>query len=154
LASGSRTATGLGEAGCATRPARDRRRAVNGPRASRFQEASIFMFITPAFAQAGTAQPGGLAATIGTFAPMLLIFVGFYFLIMRPQQQRAKAHRAKLDAVRKGDQVVTGGGLLGKVTRVEDDAIEVELAPNVRVRALKSTLSDVTGVGTSKPAND
>ena len=56
--------------------------------------------------------------------------------------------------MKKGDQVVTGGGLLGKVTRVEDDAVEVELAPNVRVRALKSTLSDVSGVGTSKPAND
>lgn len=113
------------------------------------------MFITPAFAQAaGAAQPGGATAIIMQMAPLLLIFVGFYFLIIRPQQKRAKAHRDLLMAVKKGDQVVTGGGLLGKVTRVEDDAVEVELAPNVRVRALKSTLTDVTGVGTSKPAND
>ncbi|WP_156679063.1 preprotein translocase subunit YajC [Sphingomonas profundi] len=113
------------------------------------------MFITPAFAQAaGAAQPGGFSAIIMQMAPLLLIFVGFYFLILRPQQQRAKAHREKLLAVKKGDQVVTGGGLLGKVTRVEEDAVEVELAPNVRVKALKSTLSDVSGVGTSKPAND
>lgn len=113
------------------------------------------MFITPAFAQtAGAAQPGGAAAIIMQMAPLLLIFVGFYFLILRPQQQRAKTHRAAILAVKKGDQVITGGGLLGKVTRVEEDAVEVELAPNVRVRALKSTLTDVTGVGTAKPAND
>ena len=113
------------------------------------------MFITPAFAQAaGTAQPGGVAATIMQMAPLLFIFIGFYFLILRPQQTRAKAHRAQIAAVKKGDQVVTGGGLLGKVTRVDADAVEVELAPNVRVRALKSTLSEVSGVGTSKPAND
>ncbi|TVV74571.1 preprotein translocase subunit YajC [Sphingomonas solaris] len=113
------------------------------------------MFISPAYAQAaGATPPGGATAIIMQMAPLLLIFVGFYFLIIRPQQKRAKAHRDLLMAVKKGDQVITGGGLLGKVTRVEEDAVEVELAPNVRVRALKSTLTDVTGTGTAKPAND
>ena len=114
------------------------------------------MFTTPAFAQAaaGAAPQNSAVAVIMQMAPLLLIFVGFYFLIIRPQQKRAKAHRDLLMAVKKGDQVVTGGGLLGKITRVEEDAVEVELAPNVRVRALKSTLTDVVGVGTAKPAND
>ncbi len=120
-----------------------------------FQEATLPMFISPAYAQAaGAAQPGGAAAIIMQMAPLLVIFVGFYFLIIRPQQRRAKAHRDLLMAVKKGDQVVTGGGLLGKVTRVEEDAVEVELAPNIRVRALKSTLSSVTTPGAAKPAND
>ena len=112
------------------------------------------MFITSAYAQTAGTQPSGTAAFLAQSLPLVLIFVIFYVLLIRPQQQAAKKHKAKVEAVKKGDQVVTGGGLLGKVTRVEEDAVEVELAPNVRVRALKSTLSDVSGVGTSKPAND
>jgi preprotein translocase subunit YajC len=84
---------------------------------------------------------------------LLLIFVVCYFLLIRPQQKRAKEHAAKLDAVQKNDEVVTGGGLMGKVTKVADDHVEVEIAPNVRVKALKSTLADVKS-RTSKPAND
>lgn len=75
--------------------------------------------------------------------PLLLIFVVFYFLLIRPQQKRAKEHQAKIEAVTKNDEVVTGGGLMGKVTKVADDHVEVEIAPNVRVKALKSTLADV-----------
>ena len=65
--------------------------------------------------------------------PLLLIFVVFYFLLIRPQQKRAKEHQAKIEAVAKNDEVVTGGGLMGRVTKVADDHVEVELAPNVRV---------------------
>jgi preprotein translocase subunit YajC len=74
-------------------------------------------------------------------------------LLIRPQQQRAKQHRALIDALRKGDTVITGGGLVGKVTKVEAEEVEVELAPNVRVRARRASLSDVLPLG-GKPAND
>lgn len=115
------------------------------------------MLISPAFAQAtggAAASGGGTAALIQAFAPFLLIFVAFWFLILRPQQQKQKAHAAAILAVKKGDQVVTAGGLMGRVTRVEDAAVEVELAPNIRVRVVKSTLAEVGGVPLAKPAND
>ena len=113
------------------------------------------MFITPAHAQAATAAaaPDGMSAFImNNVAPLALIFLVFWFLVFRPQQQRAKDQRAKLDLVKRGDQVVTGGGLMGKVTKVDGDVVEIELAPNVRVRAIKATLGDITS-GT-KAAND
>jgi preprotein translocase subunit YajC len=115
------------------------------------------MFASPAFAQAanGTAAAsGGAAAIFVQMAPLLLIFVIFYFLLIRPQAKRAKEHRATIDAVKKGDTVVTGGGLVGKITRVDESEVEIELAPNVRVRAVKGTLSDVRPLGGAKPAND
>lgn len=112
------------------------------------------MFATPAFAQtAGAAAPSGAAAFFVQVAPLLFIFVIFWFLVIRPQQRRMKDHRALIEATKKGDVVVTGGGLIGKVTKVDGDEIEVELAPNVRVRAVKGTLTDVRPLGT-KPAND
>ena len=85
--------------------------------------------------------------------PLLLIFVVFYLFLIRPQQKRAKEHQAKIDAVQKNDEVVTGGGLMGKVTKVADDYVEVEIAPNVRVKAVKATLTNVQSRGT-KAAND
>ena len=114
------------------------------------------MFISPAYAQAatGAAAPDGMSAFLVNMMPLLLIFVVFWFLIFRPQQQRAKQHRAKLDAVKRGDQVVTGGGLIGKVIKVDGDQIEVEIAPNVRVKAVKATLTDVVSPASAKPAND
>ena len=87
-------------------------------------------------------------------APLVLIFVVFYFLLIRPQQKRMKAHKAKIDAVKKGDQVVTGGGLVGKVARVDEFYVDVELAPGMKVKAVKSTLTDVIDPATAKPAND
>jgi preprotein translocase subunit YajC len=106
------------------------------------------------FAAAAPAAGGSASAAFFVqILPLLLIFVVFYFLLIRPQQKRAKEHAAKIDAVAKNDEVVTGGGLIGKVTRVADDHVEVELAPNVRVKALKSTLADVKSRNT-KPAND
>lgn len=95
---------------------------------------------------------GGSAFFVQVF-PLLLIFVVFYFFLIRPQQKRAKEHEAKINAVQKNDEVVTGGGLMGKVTKVADDHVEVEIAPNVRVKALKSTLANVQSRGT-KAAND
>lgn len=104
-------------------------------------------------AATGAATGAGGAGFFMQIVPLLLIFVVFYFLLIRPQQKRAKEHEAKLNAVQKNDEVVTGGGLMGKVTKIADDHVEVEIAPNVRVKALKSTLADVKSRNT-KPAND
>ena len=114
------------------------------------------MLITPAYAQAatGAATAGGATAFFIQMMPLALIFVIFWFLLIRPQQQRAKQHRALIDAVKKGDSIVTGGGLVGKVTKVEGDIVEVEIASGVKVKAVKATLSDITPLGSSKPAND
>lgn len=111
------------------------------------------MFATPAYAQAAGAG-GGTTLGLLSLAPYLLLFVAFYFLMIRPQQQRVKAHQAAVNAVKKGDSVVTGGGLMGKVTKVDEKFVEVELAQGVKVRAVKGTLSEVIPAGTGKPAND
>lgn len=77
-------------------------------------------------------------------APLILLFAIFYFLLIRPQQQRAKQHQAMVNAVRRGDNVVTAGGMVGRVAKVKDDGeIMVEIAENVQVRVVKSTLTDV-----------
>lgn len=106
------------------------------------------MFASPAFAQA--AAPGGAASGLISFVPIILIFVIMYFLMIRPQQKKMKEHRAMIEAVRRGDQVVTGGGLIGKVTKVSDGEVEVELAQNVKVRVVKATLTQV--VSKTEPA--
>jgi preprotein translocase subunit YajC len=95
---------------------------------------------------------GGSAFFVQLF-PLLLIFVVFYLFLIRPQQKRAKEHEAKINAVQKNDEVVTAGGLMGKVIKVADDYVEVEIAPNVRVKAVKSTIANVQSRGT-KAAND
>ena len=82
----------------------------------------------------------------------MLVFVIFYMLMIRPQQRRMRAHQAEVAGVKKGDRVVTGGGLIGRVTRVSDSEVEVELAPNMVVTAVKSTLTQV--IDANKPAND
>ncbi|MDB5683789.1 MAG: protein translocase subunit yajC [Sphingomonas bacterium] len=112
------------------------------------------MFASPAYAQAaGAAAPGG-AAIFMQMAPLVLIFVVFYFLLIRPQQKRMKEHRATIESVKKGDTVVTGGGLIGRVTRVDETEVEVEVATGVKVRVVKSTLTDIRPAGGTKPAND
>ena len=85
--------------------------------------------------------------------PLLLVFIVFYFLMIRPQQRRQRALAQAIAAVKRGDQVVTAGGIVGKVTKVEDAHVEVEIAPNTRVRVVKVTLTEVVGANT-KPAND
>jgi preprotein translocase subunit YajC len=109
------------------------------------------MFATPAFASTGAAS--GSSAMIGQMIMFAMIGLLFWFLILRPQSQRAKQHKAKIDAVKKNDMAVTAGGLIGKVTKVDETEIELELAPNVRVRVIKAMLSEVRPHGT-KPAND
>lgn len=98
-------------------------------------------------------EPSGAMAAIIQFFPLLLIFVIFYVLMIRPQQQRVKQHQAEIASVKKGDEVITGGGIRGRVTRVTDDEAEVEIAPNVRIRVVKSTITAVLSP-TTKPAND
>ena len=99
------------------------------------------MFISPAFAQS---PAGGMGELVNLLVPMLMVFVIFYFFMIRPQQQRMKQHRATIDAIRRGDTVITSGGIVGKVTKVKDDGeIEVEIADNTRVRVIRSTVAEV-----------
>jgi preprotein translocase subunit YajC len=102
---------------------------------------------------APAAGSGGTAGLVMGIAPWLLIFVIFYLLMIRPQQQRVKQHQAAIAAVKKGDEVVTGGGVRGRVTKVGDEEVEVEIAQGVRIRLVKSTLSNVL-TPNAKPAND
>lgn len=87
------------------------------------------------------------------FLPIVGMILIFWFLIIRPQMQRQKQHAAKVAAVKKGDTVVTAGGLYGKVIKVDDDTVELEIAQGVKVKAVKSTLGDIVQPG-GKPAND
>lgn len=106
------------------------------------------MFITPAFAQASGAAPLGSTDMLIQFAPFVVIFIIMYFLILRPQQQRAKQQRLMVQAAKRGDVVVTSGGLIGKVTKsVDDSEVELELAPNLRVRLARSGIADVRSRG-------
>lgn len=100
------------------------------------------MFISPAYAQDAA---GGTAALFMQLAPLLLIFGVFYFLLIRPQQKKAKEHRALLASLKRGDRVLTSGGIIAQITRVKEgvDEIEVEIAPNVRVSVLRQTIGDV-----------
>jgi preprotein translocase subunit YajC len=97
------------------------------------------MLITPAYAQGAS----GSSDFFIQIMPFLLIFVIMYFLIIRPQQKRLKTHREMVAALRRGDTVVTGGGLIGKVTKVDDDELQVELAQGMKVKVIRSTITDV-----------
>lgn len=105
------------------------------------------MFIDPAYAQA--APSAGPDPFTGLLIPMLLMVLIFYFLVIRPQSQRAAQHKDMVEKVRRGDTVVTSGGMVGKVTKVSEgsDEIEVELSDTLRVRILRSTLMDVRAKG-------
>lgn len=109
------------------------------------------MFIDPAYAQGA---PAGADPFTGLIVPMLLMVLIFYFLVIRPQSQRAAQHREMVEKVRRGDTVVTSGGMIGKVTKVSEgsDEIEVELSESLRVRILRSTLIDVRAKG--EPVKD
>ena len=107
------------------------------------------MIATPAFAQAA----GGAGGALGSFIPLILIFAIMYFLLIRPQQKKQKEHAAMVAALRRGDQVITQGGLIGKVTTVKDDnELEVELAEGVKVRVVQSTIATV--VNKTEPAKE
>ena len=108
------------------------------------------MLISPAYAQA---SPFGSIDMLTSLLPFALIFVIMYFLILRPQQKRVKQHAEMVRNVRKGDTVVTSGGLVGRVTKVvDDDQVEIEIADGVRVRQMRSMVSDVRAKG--EPVKD
>ncbi len=115
------------------------------------------MLISPAYAQAGDTGGGMLQ-----LLPLVLIFVVFYFLLIRPQQKKAKMHRTMVEAVKRGDKVITGGGMVGTVTKaLEGNEIQVEIAEGVRVKVLRHTLTDIltkpqpaSKAGGKTPAND
>ncbi|HMA15944.1 MAG: preprotein translocase subunit YajC [Bacteroidota bacterium] len=110
------------------------------------------MFISPAYAQAAG---GGGGDPFMTFLPIILIFVVFYFLLIRPQQKKVKAHREMVSALRRGDKVVTAGGLIGTVTKIiSDTEAQVELAEGVRVRVVRHTISDVLSRTEAAPRGD
>lgn len=104
-------------------------------------------------AAAAAANPNSATAILVGIAPWLLIFLIFYMLMIRPQQKRVKEHQASIAAIKKGDEVITGGGIRGRVTKVSDDEAEVEIAQGIRVRVVKGTLAQVL-TKSSKPAND
>lgn len=113
------------------------------------------MFVTPAFAQApGAAAPqGGFADILVQLMPILLLVIIFWFLIFRPQQKRLKAQQAMLAAIRRGDTVVTTGGIIGKVTKaVDGEDLEVEIAQGVKVKLVRSMVADVRTK--AEPVND
>ena len=98
------------------------------------------MFISPAYAQVAGAD----SSLIGNLMPLVLIFVVFWFLLIRPQQQKAKRHRAMLEAIGRGDKVVMGGGIMGKVTKViDDDEVTVEISKDVKVRVQRALIANV-----------
>ena len=100
------------------------------------------MFITPAFAQSGGFAEGGFG-----LLPILFVMLIFYFLLIRPQQKRAKQHREMLAAIRRGDKIVTSGGLTGTVVKVTDDSdtVDVEIAKDVKVQIVRSMIADIRG---------
>jgi len=107
------------------------------------------MFISEAHAQSFGGSDGGLMGLL----PFVLIFVVFYFLLIRPQQKRAKEHKAMVDTLKRGDKIITSGGIVAKVSKVIDDnEIEVEIAKEVKVRVIRSTITQVQGK--PAPAND
>jgi preprotein translocase subunit YajC len=126
---------------------------------ARFPEADrMNPFTSPAYAQAAD---GGIVSAIGSsplgqFLPLILIFVLFYFLMIRPQQEQAKKLKAQIAAVKKGDKVLTAGGIVAQVTRAREGAaeIEVEIAPNVKVTVLRETLTSVLNPTPAAAAND
>ena len=110
------------------------------------------MFSSPAYAATSSAA-GGTAGFFVQIFPLLLIFIIFYFLLIRPQQKRMKSHQRMVTDVKPRDTAITSGGLIGKVTKVEDHEVELEIAQGVKVRVVKSMLSDVRPHG-AKAAND
>ena len=100
-----------------------------------------------------TGSEGGLMAIVVQIAPIVAIFILFYFLMIRPQQKRMKAHQALIAGVKRGDEVVLSNGMVGKVTRVEDAELNVEIAPSVNVRVVKTMVAEVRN-RTAAAAND
>ncbi len=94
------------------------------------------MFVSPAYAQSA----GGFGSGFGSLVPLLLIVLIMYFLIIRPQMQQAKTHKKMIEDLRRGDQIITQGGLIGKISKIEDEELVIEIAHEVKVRVIRSTI--------------
>lgn len=105
------------------------------------------MLISPAYAQAAASSPG---SELMTFLPMIGIFVVFYFLLIRPQQKRAKEAKAMLEALQKGDEVITAGGIVGKISKLTDQYAAIEIAPNTEINVQRSAIQQLLPKGTMK----
>jgi preprotein translocase subunit YajC len=105
------------------------------------------VLISPAYAQAAGSSTG---SDLMTFLPMIAIFVVFYFLLIRPQQKRAKETRAMLEALQKGDEVVTAGGIVGRIAKLTDQYAAVEIAPNVEISVQRGAIAQLLPKGTIK----
>jgi preprotein translocase subunit YajC len=112
------------------------------------------MFGTPAFAQTATAGAGGPQDMLIQFLPLIGLVVLFYFLMIRPQQRRVKQHQQMIEALKRGDTVVLNDGVIGKIVRVEDKEVGVEIAQGVSVKVVKSMIGEVRTRGEPAPAND
>ena len=109
------------------------------------------MFISNAYAAAATAPEGGIMSIL----PFVLIFVVFYFLMIRPQQKKMKLHKEMTQSLRRGDNIITQGGLYGKVSKIIDDTtVEIEISSGVKVKAVRSSISGVVGKADPAPAID
>jgi preprotein translocase subunit YajC len=112
-------------------------------------------FATPAYAQTAAGAGGaGMQDSLLQMAPLIVLFVLFYFLLIRPQQKRAKERQAMIMAVKRGDSVVLSDGVIGKVTRVDEAEVMVEIASGVEVKVVKSMIGEVRTRGEPAPAND
>jgi preprotein translocase subunit YajC len=128
--------------------------ATNFQGVPRHASTEYFMFVTPAYAQAAGGSAGG-ADVLMSVLPFILIFVVMYFLIIRPQRTQMKKREEMLKSIRRNDTVVTGGGIIGKVTKVVDDhEVEVEIAQNVKIRVARAMISEVRVKGEPVAAND
>lgn len=113
------------------------------------------MYLTPVLAQAASTAPGGdLMGQLINIGPIILIAILFYFMLIRPQQQRAKEHRAAVSAVKRNDTVVLSSGVIGKVVRVEEAEVGVEIAQGVTIKVVKAMIAEVRTRGTPAVAND
>jgi preprotein translocase subunit YajC len=113
----------------------------------------IPVFISSAFAQtapAAAASGGGIESSLMSMLPLVLMFVVLYFVMIRPQMKKQKEHRSMIDALAKGDEIVTAGGLIGKVSKLGESYVSVELAPGVEVQAQRSAVVQVLPKGTVK----
>ena len=109
--------------------------------------ATAMALITPAYAEAGGGDSG-----FASLIPLVLIMVIFYFLLIRPQQKKLKEHRNLVDELKKGDNILTGGGLYGRVINVKDDVLQVEIAEGIRVKVKRDTIAGIADIEPEKPA--
>jgi preprotein translocase subunit YajC len=108
------------------------------------------MFISPAYAQSAGGSFGGMESLL----PLVLIFVVFYFLLIRPQQKKQKTHREMLEALRRGDRVVTAGGIVGTITKASETELTVEISEGIKVKVMRGMISDVLAKTEARDAPD